>query len=186
MIHNGDGGCFDDYFRADFPRLVKFLVTAGFAFEAAQDAAEEAMLTVLQEWSTLRSPHAYVRKVALRWAVNQARRDRERVARSVRGGWLPQEETDPVAEVDDRLDGGPRVTALLAGLPARQRVVLAWHLDGFSNSEIAEHFGLKPATVGSNLRHAKQALRAALATTAITAPQPPVATAEGGVRRDVR
>ena len=37
--------------------------------------------------------------------------------------------------------------------------VLAWQLDGFEATEIAEQIGAKPETVRSNLRHARVRLK---------------------------
>jgi RNA polymerase sigma factor (sigma-70 family) len=150
---------FKDFFRVEFPRLVKFLLTAGFGVEEAQDAAAEAMVDLYLRWAHVGNVTAYVRAAALHSATNQARRDRERVTRSIRGGWVVPELVDPFGSVDERLDAGRQLLELVRCLPYQQRVVLAWHLDGFKNTEIADHFEMNPATVGSNLRHAKQRLR---------------------------
>ncbi len=46
----------------------------------------------------------------------------------------------------------------LAGLPPRRRLVFAWHLDGYTNAEIAAQVKMSPSTVRSNLRHARRAM----------------------------
>lgn len=153
---------FDDFFRVDFPKLVKFLLTAGFGFEESQDAAADAMVDAYRRWGRVRNPTAYVRTAAMHSATNQARRDRAGLPRSIKGGWVTPERVDPFASVDEHLDAGPRLLALVRCLPDQQRLVLAWHLDGFKNTEIADHIGLAPGTVGSHLRHAKRRLRAEL------------------------
>lgn len=174
MTSNGD--CFDDFVRAESVPLVKFLAHVGFGWEEAEDAAAEAMLTACQKWSTLRNPRAYVRTAAVHTATNQAIRDRQRTERSIRGGWATPEHSDPFAEIDERLDAEPRLLALLKLLPPKQRLVLAWHIDGFSNTEIADILQMPVATVASHLRHARQRLR-----TQMPLPKPRSAAAvEGG------
>jgi RNA polymerase sigma-70 factor (ECF subfamily) len=174
---------FDDFFRVELPRLVGFLINAGFRPEEARDAAAEAMFSTLQAWAELDYPKAYARKTGHHVASKQTRRDQERTLRSIRGGWVTPDQIDPFAGVDDALDGVARLSELMSLLPHRQRLVLAWHLDGFANTEIACHLNMRPATVASHLRHAKQRMRDQLqaldrsATTLIS---------EGGSHRDVQ
>jgi RNA polymerase sigma-70 factor (ECF subfamily) len=176
---------FDDFFRADFPRLVKFLIQMGYGWEDAKDSAAEAMLAACQTWATLRNPRAYVRTAAMHAAGKQARRDRERLVRSIKGGWLTPDHVDPIATINDHLDAGSQLLTLLDHLPHQQRVVLALHLDGFTNTEIADHLGMLAATVSSHLRHAKQRLRTVLRLAETTGKRPAVAI-EGGASHDVR
>lgn len=149
---------FDEFFRNDFARLVAFLLKAGFEREDARDAAAEAMARAHREWANLTQPHAWVRKVAYRTAVRQVRRSREAAAHVLE--WATSDpgraQCDQTKCVDERL----RVLTLLNGLPAQQRVAMAWHLEGYSTSEIAEHMGIATATVRSTLRHARRRLRA--------------------------
>jgi RNA polymerase sigma factor (sigma-70 family) len=51
------------------------------------------------------------------------------------------------------------VLAALAGLPGKQRQVMAWSMDGFSPGEIAQVLGEEPAAVRQNLRRARQNLK---------------------------
>lgn len=48
---------------------------------------------------------------------------------------------------------------LLQQPPRQQRLVMAWHLDGFDASEISDQLNMPPATVRSNLRHARNRLK---------------------------
>ena len=176
---------FDDFFRTDFPHLVQFLIQVGFGREDAKDSAVEAMVAAYEHWRTLRNPKAYVRTAALHAAGKRARRDRERLGRSIQGGWLIPDHINPFAMIDDRLDARPQLLTLLALLPHQQRIVLAFHLDGFANTEIAEQLNMLAATVGSHLRHAKQRLRVALRPTGQTGQRPSAAAIEGGGRHDV-
>jgi RNA polymerase sigma-70 factor (ECF subfamily) len=79
--------------------------------------------------------------------------------RAVRGGWI-----DVVAVYDVYYKDDVRpVSEGLAALPERQRQVMAWLYDGYSPPEIAEHLGMKPASVRSNIRHARKTLVRVLA-----------------------
>ncbi|WP_329044607.1 LuxR C-terminal-related transcriptional regulator [Amycolatopsis sp. NBC_01488] len=144
------GDDFDAFFRADFPSLVAFLCKAGFEVETARDIAAEAMLHALEAWPTLEDPRAWVRRVAGRLldAVDDARAD-----------WTlagdPRDDEKLGAVADQHAD----LLELLAALPGRQRIVLAWSLDGFTPTQIATALRIAPATVRSNLRHVRDRLR---------------------------
>jgi len=148
---------FDDFYRDDLTRLVAFLCKAGFGLEPAKDAANEVMTLAYKNWSSIRSPRAWVRKAAFRAAVKEAERTRTEAGRAAASGWLVDSYVDIAghAEVEEQ----PTIKALLARLPPQQQQVMAWHLEDFRAGEIAEVMGLEPATVRSHLRHARDALR---------------------------
>ncbi|MFJ7215415.1 RNA polymerase sigma factor [Amycolatopsis sp. NPDC098790] len=140
---------FDAFFRADFPPLVAFLCKAGFEVEIARDVAVEAMLHALEAWPVPEDPRAWVRRVAGRLldAVGDARAD-----------WTPDDRRDDekLAALVDQHAG---FIDVLASLPGQQRMVLAWSLDGFTPTQIANALRIAPATVRSNLRHVRERLR---------------------------
>nr|BFE61015.1 sigma-70 family RNA polymerase sigma factor [Dactylosporangium thailandense] len=162
---------FDKFFRTQYPRLVKHLMTLGTGSEEAKDAASEAMIEAYRQWDTIDCPAAWVRVVARRTAAHNAERDREGLRRSVVShlatvaGRALQEPA--FLEEDQRT-----VLNLLASLPARQRTVMAWHLDGFTPEETARHLGMRPATVRSHLRHARRGLAEAAVEAGIYPPRP--------------
>lgn len=170
---------FDEFFRAELPQLIRFLIHAGFSWEESRDAAAEAMLSAYQGWSEIQHPKAYVRTAAQRIAGHHNRRDRERALRSIQGGLVTPDQTDPFPMIDEALDALPRLLALLDQVPIKQRLVLVWHLDGFTNTEIAEHLEMLPTTVASHLRHAKKRVRDLLLTQERL---PAAVTHEGGAR----
>jgi RNA polymerase sigma factor (sigma-70 family) len=155
---------FNEFFRSDFPSLVRFLTHIGWNLEDAHDAAAEAMLSVYQGWAEVDSPRAYVRKVAYRTAARHAKREQERTRRSISGGWSTPEQCDPFALLEEQMEADRRLTALLMHLPGKQRLVMVWHLDGFTNTEIAHHLVMTPATAASHLRHARNRIRRLLTT----------------------
>ncbi|SEF32629.1 RNA polymerase sigma-70 factor, ECF subfamily [Amycolatopsis pretoriensis] len=143
------GDDFDAFFRADFPPLVAFLCKAGFEVEIARDVAVEAMLHALEAWPVPEDPRAWVRRVAGRLldAADDSRAD-----------WAaddPQDDEKLAVLVDQHAG----LIDLLASLPGQQRTVLAWSLDGFTPTQIANALRIAPATVRSNLRHVRERLR---------------------------
>jgi RNA polymerase sigma factor (sigma-70 family) len=151
---------FEEFFRADFLRLIGFLINLGYSEEMAKDAAAEAMAIAYREWPSLESPKAWVRKAAR----NQAEKLRKGEAR---GGQIILK----IAAADLRLvaDDDPErqwllseedrwVARALACLAPNRRCVMALHLDGLSTAEITRVTGIKESTVRSHLRHARQQL----------------------------
>ncbi|MFE7116799.1 sigma factor-like helix-turn-helix DNA-binding protein [Streptomyces sp. NPDC057654] len=57
----------------------------------------------------------------------------------------------------------------LAALPPRQRATLAWHLDGFTTSEIGRALSMTHEAVRQNLSRARARARARLKTTLLNA-----------------
>jgi RNA polymerase sigma factor (sigma-70 family) len=153
------GPTFVEFFRDEFGPLVAFLRKVGFARPQAEDAVAEAMTCAYQSWSRIdRSPRGWVRKAAYRIACNQARRAREEPTRAVAGGWAISTYYD--VDVVETTEEHHLLLQLLQQLPRQQRLVMAWHLDGFDTEEISGQLGMLASTVRSTLRHAKDRLKA--------------------------
>lgn len=150
---------FDEFFRRDFGRLVAFLIKMNFDRATAEDAAAEAMSAACRAWATVDNAGAWVRKVAYRTALRLSRRGTEGLRKAISGGWVPTTSDYAVEDTLAAVVEQPQIEYLLAKLPERQRLVLAWHLDGFTNAEIARGLGLAPATTRSTLRHARERLK---------------------------
>jgi RNA polymerase sigma factor (sigma-70 family) len=151
---------FAEFFRADFPCLIGFLIHLGYSEEVAKDAATEAMVKACHEWSSLGSPRAWVRTVSRREAEKlrkgEARGDHTK---------LKVAATDPCLVVDDNperhwllSEEDKWVARALGCLAPQRRLVMTLHLDGFSTAEIARVTGIKENTVRSHLRHAREQL----------------------------
>lgn len=152
------GSTFVEFFRNEFGPLVAFLQKIGFERESAEDAASEAMTCAYQSWYRIdQSPRGWVRKAAYRIACSQARRAREEPLRGVVGGWaiIAHYDVDAVETIEEH----HLLLRLLQQLPHQQRLVMAWHLDGFDAKEISGQLDMAPATVRSNLRHARDRLK---------------------------
>ena len=150
-------------------RLAPWLarICGGIALEQADDAAQEALLQIFRDLSTLREPVAlrgWARRIAVREAVRHAQRARQERGRAV-GGDVAQ----TVAHADahaighaagQAIDPGvaPDVRAVLAQLAPEQRAILVLRdLEGLSEDEAAEQLGVAKGTVKSRLFRAREA-----------------------------
>lgn len=131
--------------------LLQFLMNAGASFPQAQDAAQDSFgdgweLVRSGAWAQVRNPPGWIRTVGLR----RYYRYRDRASREV-----------PVLDLADAPQPGPcpaelaeqtlTVMNLLHSLPVRERVALAFQIDGFSCRETAAYLGLTEQDV-QNLR----------------------------------
>jgi RNA polymerase sigma-70 factor, ECF subfamily len=150
---------FEEFYRACFDRLVGQLALVTGSMAEAEDVVQEAFLRAAGRWPSLRHydvPEQWVRRVALRLAINQFRRARRRAAALVRLG--PPPVTPPASADALALD------AALRTLPIRHRQVVVLHyLVGLSVEEIGRELVLPVGTVKSQLHRARQALARQLA-----------------------
>jgi RNA polymerase sigma-70 factor (ECF subfamily) len=151
---------FVEFFHADFPCLIGFLINLGYSEDVAKDAATDAMVIAYREWSSLESPRAWVRKVARNQAEKLRRgeaRGAQIILKMAAADLRPVADDDPerhwLLSEEDRW-----VARALACLAPHRRWVMALHLDGFSTAEIARVTGIKENTVRSHLRHAREQL----------------------------
>jgi RNA polymerase sigma-70 factor, ECF subfamily len=150
---------FEEFYRACFDRLVGQLALVTGSMAEAEDVVQEAFLRAAGRWPSLRHydvPEQWVRRVALRLAINQFRRARRRATALVRLG--PPPVTPPASADALALD------AALRTLPIRHRQVVVLHyLVGLSVEEIGRELVLPVGTVKSQLHRARQALARQLA-----------------------
>ncbi|MEX5637514.1 sigma-70 family RNA polymerase sigma factor [Parafrankia sp. FMc2] len=146
---------FSGFYRRFVPTLVGFLIWQGVRQADAVEIAQDTMAAAFQSWRTIDHPEAWTRRVASR---AYARR-------------IAALAEDPVAEVPEArspLLGNPgdlaavigrhEVLRLLELLPPRQRQVMAWTVDGFAPSEIAQELKMEPEAVRSSLYKARRTL----------------------------
>ena len=140
-------------YRAEFNGLVMFLIRQGTPHHDAKDAAQAAFIEALWQWKQIRTPRAWLRRVALRCVSH-----------------LPEYPVWDILVADQPLPSDDleikeetrRVLDALAHLPPQQRVVMAWTIDGFSPTEIAAELNCKPAAVRQNLHRARETLKRVL------------------------
>lgn len=151
-----DPACFDDFFRREYPLLVKVVMAVGGTLEEAHDAVGETMADLWRRWSTVREPRAYARTAVKNCFFKQRKRERAGLEKAVRGGHLTPE-ADECAELsvwEDR----QWVGQLIGSLPTAQREVVEAVLAGMAVEQIAEVFGRTPATIRRRLERATHRL----------------------------
>jgi RNA polymerase sigma-70 factor (ECF subfamily) len=153
---------FGEFYLASYGRTVAMVAALVGNKHEAEDIAQEAYARALARWRLLRAydlPEAWVRKVALRLAIDAARRQRRWVATLARLASLRQA---PASEPADDLLHSPLGEALLS-LPLIERQVLALHyVADLPVNAIAQECGLPPGTVKTRLaagrRHLEERL----------------------------
>jgi RNA polymerase sigma factor (sigma-70 family) len=147
-------------YRREMPGVIWFVMSLGGSAEEAADAAQSAFAAAFTAWETIRHPAAWLRRVAQRAYYRQA------ASREIPVETAP-DLPGPLsvsATVEFR-DEAREVLAALAELPARQRQVMAWYVDGFTPAEIARRLGADPAAVRQSLAKARSNLKHRLAVT---------------------
>lgn len=150
----------EEFYNAQYPRLVKFLVLLGATVEEAEDAVQKAMLDF-----TIRSrsgkgpehPVPYVQRAASRFFIKERQRERERLPRELQGGHLVIEE-----HLDDQMAGledNQYIERLLECLTPVQRSVIKLVMDGLSTHEIAVELGKSDANIRQHLKNGRDRLK---------------------------
>ena len=151
---------FDEFARAQMPRLLRYALMLTGDRELAADVVQDTLVTAYDRWArieTTEHPDRYV----LRMVTNRHLSWRRRWAvRSV----------IPVGDVPERIGPDDHAGAhaardemwtLLAGLPRRQRAVLVLrYYESLTDTEIAEVLGCSPVTVRGYAHRALTTLRA--------------------------
>jgi RNA polymerase sigma-70 factor, ECF subfamily len=153
---------FKEFYQASYGRTLAAVAGLVGTRHDAEDIVQEAYARALARWTLLRGyqlPDAWVRKVALRLAIDSGRRYRRRLAAAAR---LAAQRRASSPEPGDDLKYGPLGAALL-DLPMRERQVLVLHyLADLPVDVIARELGLPVGTVktrlGAGRRHLEQRL----------------------------
>ncbi|WP_157254797.1 RNA polymerase sigma factor [Nonomuraea typhae] len=141
--------------------LVLFAMMLGASRHEADDLVHSAFVEALPCWADISHPGAYLRTCISRaYRHGRSRLREEPVAQLPNLAAEPDSAWDAV-EFDDQQR---RVLNVIRQLPARQRQVLAWTLDGYDPHEIAERLGMRPGAVRANLFKARRNLATAVAT----------------------
>ncbi len=147
---------FADCYAHQMPALVWFVMSLGASAEAAADVAQSAFTDAYPVWHTNVSPNAWLRRVAQRTYYRRISRETPVESLPDRPG------PSPTAAVVESHAEAQLVLAALAGLPAKQRQVMAWYVNGYSPAEIAAELDADPAAVRQNLTKARRNLKASL------------------------
>jgi RNA polymerase sigma-70 factor, ECF subfamily len=149
---------FEEFYQASYGRTVAVVAAMTGSRHEAEDVAQEAYARALARWSRLRDydlPEAWVRKVALRIAIDSGRRRRRNLAAAVR---FAAQRRPAGPEPADDLKYTPLGVALL-GLPLHQRQVIVLHyVADLPVNVIAAECGLPVGTVKTRLFVARRQL----------------------------
>lgn len=143
-------------YQAEMPQLVRYLMKCfgDSDMRDAADAAQSAFTELFANWSAVRNPRAWLRKVAFRQMLRQHAR-----------GEYPLEalrQEPAVLSASARLEIREEEQAVLDALrqlPVAQRQVLALKCDQFSYREIAEIMNTNEAAVRQNVARARSKMR---------------------------
>jgi RNA polymerase sigma factor (sigma-70 family) len=154
-VQTTEDAAFSAFYRQFVPTLIAFLMWQGARLPEAADIAQDTMAEAYKSWSVIDHPQAWARKVASRMLA--------RLIGSV-------DKQDLVGEVPERSslllpltdveawEQRHEVLRLLGCLPPRQRQVMAWTLDGYAPSDIADELKITAEAVRASLKKARRTL----------------------------
>jgi RNA polymerase sigma factor (sigma-70 family) len=142
---------FETLFRRAFAGVATVAAMITGDRETGREIAQEAFTQLVAHWgrvSQLERPEAWVRRVAIRMAVREARRGRR----------VP-DEPRPASDEVGSIGTGIEVRRAVLTLPARQRAVVVLHFfEDLSLVDVARLLGCSPATARVQLHRARARL----------------------------
>jgi RNA polymerase sigma-70 factor (ECF subfamily) len=157
------GNEFEDFYQANYGRIRALLLGVLGDRHEADDVAQEAFTRALARWPRLsgyESPEAWVRRVALRLAVDSGRRIRRTLRLSAK---LSGARRAPEPQPGEAVTFGPLGSALMR-LPRREREAIVLHyFADMPAGRIAAERGLPPGTVKARLAAGRRRLERELA-----------------------
>ena len=139
---DGDAAAFREFYRAQSPRLWKFLVARGAAPDDAYDLVSEAFFRFIQTvCRDPRAPRAFLYRIAINLRIDARRRARARPTES-----LPEE---IATETDGSVgEEAAYLRERVGRLPEReQNLLLLRYWMGLSHHEVAQALDLPEGTV---------------------------------------
>ena len=151
---------FDAFYALERTALIRFVMYLGCAdADTAEDITHAAFTRAFAAWATIRFPTAWVRKVAqneyFRYC-QAAARETPLDAASADGA---QRVLSAAMALDHQTGLREGLATAISELPPKQRQVMAWHWDGFSDGEIAIQLGDSEVAVRKNRSRALKNLR---------------------------
>jgi RNA polymerase sigma-70 factor (ECF subfamily) len=160
------GELYDRHHRLLFSLILRVLRDRG----EAEDVLQEVFVRVWERAETyapsLGAPSAWLVRIARNRAIDRLRSRRVRAHVSEAAEDTPREAAAPAPDPEALARTAESRRAILAALdalpPEQRRLVEAAYFEGYTQSELAEKFGLPLGTVKTRIRTAMQALRAIL------------------------
>ncbi|MCU1390490.1 MAG: putative polymerase subfamily sigma factor [Ilumatobacteraceae bacterium] len=148
---------FDEFFGAEYPKLVRLLYGMCARWALAEELAQESLLAAHRQWpkvSGFERPDLWLRRVAMNRAVSAHRRLLAEAAALVRVRSL----TSVVVQPDDAAD--EEVWRSVARLPRRQAAALVLSaVEGYTFEEVGLVLVCSPETARTHVRRARERLR---------------------------
>jgi RNA polymerase sigma-70 factor (ECF subfamily) len=156
--HGVDAPGFDEFFRAEQPRMVALAIALTGVPEVARDLAQESLVKAYRAWPSVRTmdrPGAWLRRVTINAAMSWHRSNRREAAARSRLR-APRATESPERE-------GERFWEAVRALPERQRAAVALHyLEDLSIADVALALDIAEGTVKASLFKARATLASAL------------------------
>lgn len=140
-------------FRVHFPGVLRTAFLIMHDWSRAEEVAQEAFIKLLQKWRTVsryEHPEAWVRQVAVRMAIRQARRDSLRGTVEGRGR-AAEIGAEALPDVDLAL-------AVRSLAPMQRAAVVLYYLEDRPVAEIAHLLQVSESTVKQHLHRARRRL----------------------------
>lgn len=159
-----DTDAFTVLFQHFAPRVKAFLMKSGADAAAAEEVAQDVMVTVWNKAAQFDPARAsvatWIFTIARNRRIDMLRRDRRPEPEEL--FWGPEEEPDQL-QVLSLQQESDQLTAAIADLPEKQRIMIERaYFNDLSHSEIAEQTGLPLGTIKSRIRLALERLRHSL------------------------
>jgi len=155
-----EGAAFEDFFRAEHPRLYRAMYLATGSAHESDELTQEAFLKVWERWSRVAAmdePRGYLYRIAMNAYRSRLRRA-TRAARRVFERPPPQEDPFALADLRDEM------VQRLRSLPERQRLALVLtDLGGLPADAAARALGIGASTVRSLASQGRASIRASAA-----------------------
>jgi RNA polymerase sigma-70 factor, ECF subfamily len=153
FVAAGPSRQFDEFFRTEYPRLLRVLSAAD---ASAEDALQDAFSQAARSWkriSEYEDPAGWVRHVAVRRMLDERRSTRRKHAA------IERLEASPAPRPDDP-DAAIDLASAIGALSTRHRVALTlFYLGGLTSAETGEAMGITAGAVRFQLHEARARLR---------------------------
>lgn len=154
---------FDTFYRAERKSLVRFVMWLGCSDAGtADDIAQTAFIRAFPAWETIQFPQAWLRKVAQNEYARYCRAAARETSLDAEPGRADRQAGTSAAMALEQQSDTRDLLAAIADLPPKQRQVMAWHWDGFSDAETAVALGDSTEAVRKNRNRAMKNLRRSL------------------------
>lgn len=150
---------FADFFRDEWPRVIRTLMMLGATAPEAEDATQAVFLDIYKRWKNVTYPSAYVKRAAIHQFIKMRSRSQQRILHRLVAQETPSE-IDATADRDLTVwEDQQWVEQVLDSLTPTQREVMAFIMDGLSSKEIAETMSKSEGNVRQHLSLARERLR---------------------------